>query len=102
MAVRTDFKTIILKVRQGRQGLFAPENSAHPCDKFSGINGLGQIIIRSDLKPLNYILDRGSPGQDDDRDASRLILLTKAADYIQTVAIGQAQIHQNEIRDLFT
>ena len=72
-----------------------PQRSPHPGQQLTGAEGLGDIVVGTEVEGLDLILLGGAGRQDDD---GGQILLPDGADRVQTIPVGQAEVQDDEVR----
>jgi hypothetical protein len=71
-----------------------PECGAHPRHEFTDVEGLVDVIVRTEIQRLDFLRLALARGQHDDRHIGPLAHTT---DHVLAIAIGKPEIEQNDI-----
>ena len=75
----------------------APELALDPCDDLDGIEGLGDVVVRPDVQPQDFVAVLALGGEQDDGHVAALPQLGRGADAVQA---GHHHVQQDQIHRL--
>jgi hypothetical protein len=78
----------------------AAQEGANTGDEFTRCEGLGDVIVRSDVQPLDHVVFRGLGRQHDHRQFAGRVIALKAPQQFYAAAAGQHPVQEHDVRAL--